>query len=44
MKPYLPAKLPPKSLDWTKYIRLIGMANAPLTCYDGILQGIINPA
>jgi Fic family protein len=40
---HIPDKLPLDCLDWTKFIRLIGQANAELARYDGILQGIINP-
>ena len=43
-KPYIPEPLPLKSLDWISFISLIGQANAELARYDGILQGIINPA
>ena len=43
MQPYVPEKLPPGRLDWTKLIRLIGQANAELARYDGILRGIVNP-
>ena len=44
MKPYIPERLPLQSLDWVRFITLIGQANAELARYDGILQGIINPA
>ncbi len=44
MKPYIPEILPLQSLDWVRFITLIGQANAELARYDGILQGIINPA
>ena len=43
MEPHVPAKLPLDCFDWTKFIRLIGQANAELARYDGILQGIVNP-
>lgn len=43
-KPFVPESLPLKSLDWVRFIALIGQANAELARYDGILQGIINPA
>jgi len=42
--PYIPESLPLKSLDWIRFISLIGQANAELARYDGILQGIINPS
>jgi len=44
MKPYVPEKLPLESIDWISLIPLIGEANAALARYDGILQGIVNPA
>lgn len=40
----MPQSLPLESLDWVRFITLIGQANAELARYDGILQGIINPA
>jgi len=43
-KPYVPQSLPLDSLDWVRFITLIGQANAELARYDGILQGIINPS
>jgi len=43
MEPYVPEKLPPKSIDWGMLISLIGKANYALAQYNGILQGIINP-
>src|SRR3989339_336766 len=43
MKPYIPERLPLQSLDWVRFITLIGQANAELARYDGTLQGIINP-
>jgi Fic family protein len=43
MKPYIPKKLPLDSLQWDKFIHLIGEASAELGRYDGTLQGIINP-
>jgi Fic family protein len=42
-KPYVPHSLPLESVDWVRFITLIGQANAELARYDGILQGIINP-
>jgi Fic family protein len=41
--PYVPQLLPLESVDWVRFITLIGQANAELARYDGILQGIINP-
>jgi Fic family protein len=43
MKPYIPQKLPLDSLQWDKFITLIGEAGSELGRYDGTLQGIINP-
>ncbi len=43
MEPYVPEKLPLKSLPWESFIRYIGQANAALARYDGILQGVVNP-
>lgn len=43
MKPYIPEQLPLQHIDWVRFINLIGKANAELSRYDGILQGIINP-
>jgi len=42
-KPHVPEQLPKDSLDWVRFITLIGQANAELARYDGILQSIINP-
>ena len=42
-KPYVPESLPLASIDWVRFITLIGQANAELARYDGILQGILNP-
>ena len=41
--PHKPDSLPLKSLDWIRFISLIGKANGELARYDGILRGIINP-
>jgi Fic family protein len=35
--------LPLETLDWVRFITLVGQSNAELARYDGILQGIINP-
>lgn len=42
-KPYIPQPLPLESLDWVRFVTLIGQANAELARYDGILQSIVNP-
>ena len=44
MKPYIPDNLPLSSLDYGQLYSLIGKANAALARYDGLLQGIPNPA
>lgn len=43
MKPFMPDKLPIKSIDWSSLVKLIGKANATLARYDGLLQGMVNP-
>ncbi len=43
-KPCIPESLPITSLNYGKYIRLIGQANAELARFDGLLQTIVNPA
>lgn len=43
MKPQIPDNLPLKDIDWTRFVSLIGTANAEVARYDGILHGIINP-
>ena len=35
---------PPPQLDWQQLIPLLGPANASLARYDGLLEGIPNPA
>ena len=44
MKPYIPARLPLKSLNWEEFIQPLGKTNRELARYAGILQGIPNPA
>lgn len=44
MNPYVPDPLPPAGLDYGQLVGLIGRANAELARYDGLLQGIVNPA
>lgn len=41
--PFIPDKLPLLTLDWVRFVSLIGQANAELARYDGILQTIVNP-
>jgi len=44
MKPYQPDILPLQNLDYRRLLPLVGQANAALARYDGLLQGIPNPA
>jgi Fic family protein len=44
MKPYEPNALPLTDLDYRLLLPLVGQANAALARYDGLLQGIPNPA
>lgn len=44
MKPYVPELLPLKSLRWDAFVPLLGKASYELARYEGILQGIVNPA
>ncbi|MBM4309868.1 MAG: Fic family protein [Deltaproteobacteria bacterium] len=44
MKPYQPDSLPLQNLDYQRLLPLVGQANAALARYDGLLQGIPNPA
>lgn len=44
MNPYLPKDLPLKKIDWTKFVHLIGCANAEVARFDGFLQSMLNPA
>jgi len=44
MEPYVPEELPLKDLDYGRLLGLVGQANAELARYDGLLQGIVNPA
>lgn len=43
-KPCIPESLPITSLNYGKYLRLVGQANAELARFDGLLQTIVNPA
>lgn len=43
MNPYIPDSLPLETLNWEKFIPLIGASHSELARYDGFLQGIINP-
>jgi Fic family protein len=44
MQPYTPDLLPLHTLDYRLLLPLVGQANAALARYDGLLQGIPNPA
>jgi Fic family protein len=44
MQPYIPDTLPLTDLDYRLLLPLVGQANAALARYDGLLQGIPNPA
>lgn len=44
MVPYVPCELPLTDLDYQRLLPLVGKANATLARYDGLLQGIPNPA
>lgn len=44
MKPYVPDALPIEGLDAVRLIRLVGPATAAIARYDGLLQGVVNPA
>jgi len=44
MKPYVPDALPIEGLDTVRLIRLVGPATAAIARYDGLLQGVVNPA
>ncbi|MBS9778282.1 MAG: Fic family protein [Gammaproteobacteria bacterium] len=44
MQPYEPCTLPLDNLDFKRLFSLVGDANAELARYDGLLQGIVNPA
>lgn len=44
MQPYTPDDLPLQNLNFQMLLGLVGQANAALARYDGLLQGIPNPA
>ena len=44
MKPYEPDQLPIENLNYRLLFALVGEANAELARYDGLLQGIPDPA
>lgn len=41
--PYKPTAIPIKKLDWESLIPRIGMAQAAVARFDGILQAMVNP-
>ncbi len=44
MEPYIAEPLPLKDLNYKELFPLIGPASSELALYDGLLQGIPNPA
>lgn len=44
MQSYVPDTLPIEKMDYRQLLPLVGQANAALARYDGLLQGIPNPA
>lgn len=44
ISPYVPDQLPLNDIDHRMLLPLVGQANAALARYDGLLQGIPNPA
>lgn len=44
MRPFVPKLLPRDDLDWAALVPLIARANRAIARYDGIVQGLVNPA
>jgi len=44
MQAYEPVALPPSGIEIAQLVTLVGEANAALARYDGLLQGMVNPA
>lgn len=44
MQAYEPTALPPSGIEISQLVTLVGEANAALARYDGLLQGMVNPA
>lgn len=44
MPAHVPAPLPPSGIEIARLVTLVGEANAALARYDGLLQGMVNPA
>ena len=44
MQAHEPAALPPSGIEIAQLVMLVGEANAALARYDGLLQGMVNPA
>ena len=42
--PFIPDRLPIEGLNWQKLVPVLGSATRALARYDGLLQGLINPA
>jgi Fic family protein len=43
MNPFVPQRLPVKTLNWEKLSFLIGKANSSLSIYNGLLEALLNP-
>jgi hypothetical protein len=44
MQAHEPVALPPSGIEISQLVTLVGEANAALARYDGLLQGMVNPA
>ncbi len=42
-QPYIPSDLPIENLDWSKFVHLIGKANAEVARFDALMQTLHNP-
>jgi len=42
-QPYVPRDLPIENLDWTRFVPLIGKANAEVARFDGLVQSLHTP-
>lgn len=42
-QPFIPQTLPLVNFDWSRFVHLIGKANAEVARFDGLLQSIHNP-
>jgi Fic family protein len=43
MQPYIPQKLPPDNIEWSRLIQYLGPASAEVGRFDGIVQSMLNP-